>query len=72
MFCLLSMNERCDQIVQCDDKSDEKNCKLLVFEDSYNKKVPPFNINPIDKSIIPVSVRVSTSLRNREFTIPLL
>ena len=64
MICALSMNERCDQIVHCKDKSDEEQCALLVFGDSYNNKVPPFNINNSDNSIIPVKVRVSTSLRN--------
>ena len=64
MTCVFSMNERCDQIIQCQDKSDEDNCSLLVFEESYNKLVPPISFNPKDKSVIPVSVKVSTSLRN--------
>ena len=64
MICVRSMNERCDQIVHCKDKSDEEQCALLVFGESYNNKVPPFNINTTDNSIIPVKVRVSTSLRN--------
>ena len=58
------MVERCDQIVHCRDKSDENNCSLIVFEDSYNKKVPPFTIGKEDSSLTPVEVRVSTSLRN--------
>ena len=64
MICVRSMNERCDQIVHCNDESDEDNCKLLVFKDSYKKKVPPFNFNDTTESIIPVSVKVSTILRN--------
>ena len=64
MICALSMNERCDQTVNCRDKSDEDQCALLVFGESYNNKVPPFDINTTDNSIIPVKVRVSTSLRN--------
>ena len=64
MICVLSMNERCDQLVHCRDKSDENNCNLLVLEESYNKKVPPFNYNETSDSIIPVSVKLSTSLRN--------
>ena len=64
MTCASSMNERCDQIVHCRDKSDEEHCALLVFGKSYNNKVPPFNINTTDNSIIPVKVKVSTSLRN--------
>ena len=57
------MEERCDQIIQCKDKSDESNCQLLVFDSSYNNKVAPFTINT-DKSVDPVKVNVSTSLMN--------
>ena len=59
-----SMEERCDQVTQCRDKSDENNCNLIVFEDNYNNKVPPFTVNPGDKSLVPVKVKVSTSLMN--------
>ena len=58
------IEERCDQISHCKDKSDENNCKLIVFEDNYNNKVPPFTVNPEDGSMIPVKVKVSTSLMN--------
>ena len=63
---MLSIEERCDQIIHCKDNSDEKNCYLLVFkeEESYNKKVPPFTITTKDKSVTPVKVNVSTSLMN--------
>ena len=62
---VLSMQKRCDQVIHCKDNSDEKNCYLLVFkeEESYNKKVPPFSLDP-DDSIIPVEVIVSTQLEN--------
>ena len=55
------MEERCDQITHCRDESDEDNCELIVFKDYYNNKVPPFTVNP-DKSLVPVKVKVSTSL----------
>jgi len=58
------MEERCDQIRNCKDKSDENNCKLIVFEDNYNEKVPPFTITEEDNSIIPAKIRVSTQLKN--------
>ena len=58
------MEERCDQIIDCKDESDEDNCKLLVFKKSYKKKVPPITIDTEDKSITPVMVNVSTSLMN--------
>ena len=60
----IRMEERCDQIMDCEDKSDEDNCKLIVFEDNYNDKVPPFTVNKTDKSVIAVKVNVSTSLMN--------
>ena len=58
------MEQRCDQIIDCKDKSDEDNCKLIEFDKSYNSKVPPFTINPDDGSMVPVKVKVSTSLMN--------
>ena len=58
------MEERCDQIIDCKDESDEDNCKLLVFKKSYKKKVPPITIDTEDKAISPVIVNVSTSLMN--------
>ena len=56
------MEERCDQIKNCKDKSDENNCNLIVFEDNYNKKVPPFTIE--NKNLIPAKIQVSTQLMN--------
>ena len=59
------MEERCNQIGNCVDKSDENNCKLIVFEDkNYNKKVPPFTIAKGSDDNIPAKVRVSTELKN--------
>ena len=40
----VSMDQRCNQLPDCRDKSDEKNCDILVLEDGYNKKVPPINV----------------------------
>ena len=58
------MDQRCDQITQCKDKTDEDNCKLVVLDKSYNSKVPPFSIDPDTKVLVPVKVNVSTSLMN--------
>ena len=58
------MEERCDQIRNCRDKSDENNCKLIVFEDNYNAKVPPFTITEENNALIPAKIRVSTQLKN--------
>ena len=58
------MEERCDQIIHCRDKSDEKDCSFFVLESGYNKKVAPFIYNKTRKGIDPVKVDVSTSLQN--------
>ena len=58
------IEERCDQISHCKDKSDENNCKLIVFEKNYNKNVPPFTISKEDLSLVPARVTVSTQLEN--------
>ena len=67
-----SMDERCDQIIHCNDKSDEDECALIVFEKSYNKLVSPFTVDydeDGDEEIVPVKVFVSTSLRRTFFGI---
>ena len=38
------MDRRCDQIVNCRDKSDEMDCQLLVLDHWYNKKIAPFTL----------------------------
>ena len=58
------MEERCDQIMDCVDESDEDSCRLIAFKDSYNKKVPPFTINKKNKSLEPAIIRISTQLKN--------
>ena len=58
------MEERCNQIMDCKDKSDENKCKLIVFEENYNKNVPPFTISNKDQSLVPAKVTVSTQLEN--------
>ena len=37
----VSIGQRCDEIPDCRDKSDEKKCDILHLEESYNKNVPP-------------------------------
>ena len=41
----VKMEERCNQIPDCRDKSDENHCKLIVLENSYNKDIPPIDRN---------------------------
>ena len=59
------MTQRCDQIPNCQDGSDEKGCQLVVLNEGYNKDVPPFMMeNYDDGKIIPVEVNVSIKLFN--------
>ena len=37
----VSMEQRCNQLPDCRDKSDENDCNILVLEKGYNKNVPP-------------------------------
>ena len=64
LFHIFRMEERCDQIRNCRDKSDENNCNLIVFEENYNSKVPPFTITEENNDLIPAKIRVSTQLKN--------
>ena len=50
------MDQRCNQLPDCRDKSDEENCKILVLEKSYNQNVPPINSGD------PVTVSVSIDI----------
>ena len=44
----IPINNRCDQIVDCRDETDEKDCRLLVLKNGYNKAIPPFTMVILD------------------------
>ena len=52
----IQMEERCDQIPDCNDESDENNCNILVLRNGYNKNVPPIN------SSDPVNITISMNV----------
>jgi hypothetical protein len=57
------MEERCDQVADCRDESDENGCQLLVRKPSYNKLVPPITtVSGTNKTIVPAPVTVSVVL----------
>merc|ERR550532_45630 len=57
------MKERCDQVPDCLDKSDEQGCDLLWLEDGYNKRVPPITTtSKTNHTIVAVPVNVSMVL----------
>ena len=41
--CIKIIN-RCDQIINCRDETDEQDCRLLALKNGYNKVVPPFTL----------------------------
>ena len=59
----VKMEERCNQMPNCQDKSDEFNCRILALERGYNQNVPP--VGTIDGEVIglkPAEVNVSLTL----------
>ena len=52
-----------DRIPDCDDESDELNCKILKLKEGYNKRVPPVSkTSKKVKTLKPVAVNVSLTL----------
>ena len=56
----IALEQRCDQLPNCRDKSDERGCNILVLEDGYNKRIPP--ITTSGSTMIPVTCDVSIVL----------
>ena len=56
----IKMEKRCNQMPNCRDRSDEKDCHMLLLEEGYNKNVPP--IVEVDDKIMPVHVNISITL----------
>ena len=56
------MEERCDQVPDCKDESDEENCLLLIQRKGYNNEIPPFTVRSTDRSIVPVELNISIDL----------
>ena len=40
----IDISKRCNQIINCRDKSDEMRCQLLVLDYGYTSRVPPFTL----------------------------
>ena len=53
------MEERCDQFPNCEDFSDERNCKLVVLPDNYVIDYAPFTVNDTGYLVeAPVKIKV--------------
>ena len=55
----MSSEQRCNQLPDCRDESDEKNCKVLVLKEGYNKNVPP-----VTSGVKKVNVSISLDILN--------
>ena len=58
----IKMEERCNQVPDCEDKSDERGCRLIVLEGDYNKNIPPIGKNTSMGGLIPARVSISITL----------
>ena len=59
----VTMEQRCDQLPDCRDESDEFECNMLVLKKSYNKRVAPItSASTSNRTILPVVVNVSITL----------
>ena len=60
----VKMEERCDQILDCQDETDEVDCSIVVLRKSYRKTAPPVLTTYTNKvrKVVPVSVLVTMSL----------
>jgi len=45
------------------DETDEKDCRLLVLKNGYNKAIPPFTMDVKSRQLRPAEVNISTSLK---------
>ena len=55
------MEKRCNQVPDCRDKTDEKDCQLVILEEGYNNNIPPIKRSTLG-SPIPASVSISIIL----------
>ena len=60
----VAMEARCDQALNCQDKTDEVNCTTVVLEESYRKTAPPVTLqrDRRDHQVIPAAVTVTFAL----------
>ena len=57
----VKMEERCNQVLDCRDESDEDGCQLVVFKNNYNKNIPPIG-RTVEGGTIPAQVNISITL----------
>ena len=59
----VKMKQRCNQLPNCRDKSDELGCEILILDQGYNKRIPPITpASAVDDAVRPVPVKISLTL----------
>ena len=59
----IRMEERCNQLPNCRDKSDKQECQILLLEDGFNQRIPPISsenitANKVTKAEVEVSINL--------------
>ena len=65
----VSMEQRCNQLPDCRDKSDEMNCDILVLENGYNKKVPPINSSELVGVFVSIHLMKIVDINEDDYSI---
>ena len=55
---------RCDQFPNCDDFSDEENCKLVVIPENYVTDYAPFTVD-MNGNLVKVQVKIKVNKPNQ-------
>ena len=58
----IDMEQRCDQVSNCNDESDENACVTVLVKDNYNKNIAPFSFDKKLNEIVPVNIDISVDV----------
>ena len=65
----INIEERCNQKFDCSDESDERDCRLLVLNDGYNKRLPPRNIDGSVDVIVTLDILRLVDIDENDYSI---